>query len=113
MPVRTFRAGAKVERNGQRFVNYYQQRGGDAIFREVRGKRTVPIGNWLSRALTGGPITSQAGSSSQIRVDTAWARETVPGPFFMELPNNVLYGKDVNHDVMPWFTAKRVRGLLH
>ncbi len=108
-PVKTGLHSASVKNNVKKFTNYYQRKGCNGIFRE----KTTPhhpgpgwfgsVGDLVSRRIRGGSYSSAATTPHQVNVtvDRKWNyREGSPD---INDPVYRMYGKDVNHDTLPWY----------
>jgi hypothetical protein len=99
-----------VKTNVKQYVNYYERKGGDSVLHEVdpnTGNLTgfsVELGSFFSRQFFGSVMQSDA-PNTQTQVEVTWANVKVEHE---ETPGDQqlwrLYGNDVNHDTMPWWT---------
>jgi hypothetical protein len=96
-------------RNVDKFINYYQQRGGetkiDVLERRTKIKLTsITVEDPFD--FVGGPLESQAKKTKQRRVDTgSWGKKKIT----QDLESGVLgrmRGRDVNHGTITWFVYK-------
>lgn len=109
-PVPLLNPPGTVYSNVDSYVNYYQQRGGYSLFRLVsdptQGKQ---IGNSFSALLKGTNVFSQAGQTTQTRVDLGGFGSRVGTPFDIDNPPDFteysLADTETNHDGMPWLVA--------
>lgn len=109
-PVPILNPPGTVFSNVVSFFNYYQQRGGYSDFRLVSNPATGKIiGNFLSKLLKGTDIYSQAGNTTQTRVDLGGFGTRLGIPFNIYNPPDSaeysLAGTETNHDGMPWLVA--------
>jgi hypothetical protein len=115
-PVRTTRTSATIQSNVDEFVNYYQTKGGNAHFRQTTPPYNAAadgwgnFGNYISRKIRGGTYGS-SGTQINVTTDRKWKYRQAPPD---DNPNLVyrLYGKDANHDTMPWYAEDCIVPLL-
>lgn len=116
-PVSILNPPGNVPSTVDNFSNFYQRRGGDAIFRKPDGTIAIDdFGSVLSRTLKGVSITSQATSTTQTEVNQISPPTIRKGiPFSTGAWAGIelwLHSNEVNHDVMPWFTTTEAISIL-
>ena len=112
-PVELGNPAGGVPGNVASFVNYYQRRGGNAVFRNLNGSvYDDAFGTPASRVLKGShisPVNSR--SAVQTQVETQQATASISGAL-LDLLNYqgqlMLKATEVNHDVMPLFVESTV-----
>lgn len=114
-PVDELNQPGTVPSTVQNFINYYQHRGGGAIFRNPDGTiYTDDYGSTGGKLLWGEEVVSASASSLQRQVEVVYPAFSTTGKPF--LPNNplelVLRSNEVNHEVMPWLvTAETIEAM--
>ncbi len=109
-PVEWLNPAGTVPDTVQSFKNYYQERGGYSLFHRVSDGQIRQIGNSFSSLLKGDEIVSQAGSTTQIRMDIGNWGTRIGTPFTIETPPDSaqysLNALETNHDGMPWLVGE-------
>jgi len=96
-----------VPSNVEKFINWYQTKGGNAIFVDPATGFPDPSGTILSRLLKGFNPSSNAATNEIVNVgaDKRWNYKTTTA-------GDRLYGKYVNHDFMPYFCKDCIKDEL-
>jgi hypothetical protein len=110
-PVTILMWGTGVNSNVQKFYNWYQSKRGNGHFRNTTWPHCAAPGQWKSvgtkpsRIFRGVSLSSSAATTVQWDVTSQlhwYYVDRNPNPDVSE-PTYRLYGKDVNHDVIPLF----------
>lgn len=114
-PVQILNPPGTVLNNVKAYKNWYQQRGGDAIFRDTPD---VLEGSPFSRLLKGTPVAVQSPliyGSCNTRVDSPNWGSRVGSAFQIITGSTTVYtlsGNESNHDAMPWLVGADATSLL-
>lgn len=107
-PVPILNPPGQVPDTVENFYNYYQDKGGDSIFRATGNYPDELIGSPLSRLLKGTSVSVAPGvTDEQVNVTNDPSISRTGTPFLGSGNNNQysLSGPDTNHDGVPWLVT--------